>query len=148
MICQTGMKVYGEGEWQVNTHGTTRRRVWRKIHLGIDEATGDVVACEVTESGTHEEEELPGLLSGEPPPVNRLIHREYLAYSRSSSGQTLNDSLSSYPLIACDSHFVQEKITTICEVHKIGFYLTVSILSRTSLVSAVWRNWRPCRALL
>jgi hypothetical protein len=72
VIDATGLKVYGEGEWQVKTHGKTRRRVWRKIHLGIDEATGDVVACEVTESGTHEKEELPGLLDQVTDPIAQV----------------------------------------------------------------------------
>ncbi len=62
VVDPTGLKVYGEGEWQVRTHGKTRRRVWRKIHLGFDEATGDVVACEVTERNVHEKDVLPDLL--------------------------------------------------------------------------------------
>lgn len=58
----TGLKVHGEGEWCVRAHGKTRQRVWRKIHLGFDEATGEVVASEVTESTRHEKEQWPGLL--------------------------------------------------------------------------------------
>ena len=33
----TGIKVEGEGEWHARKHGGPKRRVWRKIHLGIDE---------------------------------------------------------------------------------------------------------------
>ncbi len=33
----TGIKVEGEGEWNARKHGGTKRRVWRKIHIGIDE---------------------------------------------------------------------------------------------------------------
>ena len=72
VVDATGLKVYGEGEWQVTTHGKTRRRVWRKIHLGIDEATGEIVACEVTDSGTRENEELPGLLDQVPDPLSQV----------------------------------------------------------------------------
>lgn len=72
VVDATGLKVYGEGEWQVKTHGKTRRRVWRKIHLGFDEATGDVVAEEVTESNTHEKEELPGLLDQVADPIAQV----------------------------------------------------------------------------
>jgi hypothetical protein len=72
VIDATGVKVYGEGEWQVKTHGKTRRRVWRKIHLGFDEATQDVVAEEVTESNTHEKEELPGLLDQVEDPIAQV----------------------------------------------------------------------------
>uniref|UniRef100_UPI000AF996D2 IS5 family transposase n=1 Tax=Pseudorhodobacter antarcticus TaxID=1077947 RepID=UPI000AF996D2 len=31
------IKVEGEGEWNARKHGGTKRRVWRKIHIGIDE---------------------------------------------------------------------------------------------------------------
>jgi hypothetical protein len=32
-------KVYGEGEWKVRQHGVGKRRIWRKPHLRVDEAT-------------------------------------------------------------------------------------------------------------
>ncbi len=32
-----GIKVEGEGEWNARKHGGPKRRVWRKIHIGIDE---------------------------------------------------------------------------------------------------------------
>ena len=46
LIDSTGIKVRGEGEWHARKHGGTRRRVWRKVHLGIDEATLKVRAVE------------------------------------------------------------------------------------------------------
>ena len=36
LIDSTGIKV--EGEWNARKHGGPKRRVWRKVHLGIDEA--------------------------------------------------------------------------------------------------------------
>jgi hypothetical protein len=36
LIESTGIKVEGEGEWNVRKHGGAKRRVWRKSHLGID----------------------------------------------------------------------------------------------------------------
>ncbi len=42
----TGIKVEGEGEWHARKHGGPKRRVWRKIHLGIDEETLEVRAVE------------------------------------------------------------------------------------------------------
>ena len=39
----TGMKGFGEGEWKVRQHGYTYRRTWRKVHLGVDEASGEIV---------------------------------------------------------------------------------------------------------
>jgi len=51
LIDSTGIKVEGEGEWHVRKHGGSKRRVWRKIHLGIDEETLEVRAVEIT--GSH-----------------------------------------------------------------------------------------------
>jgi len=47
-IDSTGIKVEGEGEWNARKHGGQKRRVWRKIHIGIDEQTLEVRALEVT----------------------------------------------------------------------------------------------------
>lgn len=50
LVDSTGIKVRGEGEWHARKHGGARRRVWRKVHLGIDEATMEVRAIEITDS--------------------------------------------------------------------------------------------------
>ena len=44
----TGMKVYGEGEWKVRKHGYSKRRTWRKVHVGICADTGQIVVSAVT----------------------------------------------------------------------------------------------------
>ncbi len=44
LIDSTGIKV--EGERHARKHGDSRRRVWRKIHLGIDLQTLEVRAVE------------------------------------------------------------------------------------------------------
>lgn len=44
LIDSTGIKVEGEGERHARKHGGPKRRVWRKIHLGIDEQTLEVRA--------------------------------------------------------------------------------------------------------
>ncbi len=46
----TGLKIYGEGEWKVRTHGASKRRTWRKLHLGIDSASGEIQAAALTEN--------------------------------------------------------------------------------------------------
>ena len=46
----TGLKVYGEGEWKVRIHGKSKRRTWRKFHIGIDPETQDILCCELTEN--------------------------------------------------------------------------------------------------
>ena len=41
VVDSTGLKVFGEGEWKVRQHGWSKRRLWRKLHLAVDEATGE-----------------------------------------------------------------------------------------------------------
>lgn len=48
VVDSTGLKVFGEGEWKVRQHGWVKRRTWRKLHLGVDEATGEIVAQVLT----------------------------------------------------------------------------------------------------
>ena len=48
VVDATGIKIYGEGEWKTRQHGTSKRRTWRKLHLAVDEQTGEILAAEVT----------------------------------------------------------------------------------------------------
>ena len=48
LIDSTGIKAEGEGEWNARKHAVSKRRVWRKIHIGIDEETLEVWAVEGT----------------------------------------------------------------------------------------------------
>ena len=50
-IDSTGLKLYGEGEWKVRKHGATKRRTWRKLHIGIDVNTQEIVCVELTTNG-------------------------------------------------------------------------------------------------
>jgi IS5 family transposase len=63
VVDSTGVKVFGEGEWKVRQHGYTYRRTWRKGHLGIDEASGEIVAAVVTTNNAHDSQVLPDLLA-------------------------------------------------------------------------------------
>ena len=48
LVDSTGLKLCGAGEWLVEKHGTQRRRAWRKLHLGVDAKTGQIVAAALT----------------------------------------------------------------------------------------------------
>lgn len=50
LVDSTGIKVEGEGEWNARKHGGSKRRVWRKIHVGIDEKSLEIRAAEFTTS--------------------------------------------------------------------------------------------------
>ena len=62
VLDSTGLKVYGEGEWKVRQHGYSKRRTWRKLHLGVDEATGEIEAELLTGAGVDDAEAAAGLL--------------------------------------------------------------------------------------
>ncbi|MDD7972735.1 IS5 family transposase [Roseinatronobacter sp. HJB301] len=50
VVDSTGLKIFGEGEWLENKHKTkARRKAWRKLHLGSDLASGDLVCSDLTE---------------------------------------------------------------------------------------------------
>jgi hypothetical protein len=53
LIDSTGIKVEGEGECHARKHGGPKRRVWRKIHLGIDEETLEVRAVHCPAGDLH-----------------------------------------------------------------------------------------------
>ena len=63
LIDSTGIMAEGEGEWNARKHGGPMRRIWRKIHIGIDEKTLEVRAVEVTTSNVGDAPMLPELLS-------------------------------------------------------------------------------------
>jgi IS5 family transposase len=62
VVDSTGVKVYGEGEWKVRQHGWSRRRTWRKLHIGVDEATHEFVAVVVSTNDFKDSQLLPDLL--------------------------------------------------------------------------------------
>jgi hypothetical protein len=62
LLDSTGLKVFGEGEWKVKKHGQGKRRLWKKIHLSVDEATGEVLAVLVTQAEAAEGAQLPELV--------------------------------------------------------------------------------------
>jgi len=68
----TGMKVYGEGEWKVRKHGYTKRRTWRKLHLGVDESTGYIYASLLTENSADDAAQVPDLLEQIQEPIERF----------------------------------------------------------------------------
>lgn len=63
VVDSTGIKVYGEGEWKQRKHGKSKRRTWLKLHLAIDEATGEILAAEVTPNSVSDSEVFDDLLN-------------------------------------------------------------------------------------
>jgi hypothetical protein len=58
----TGLKIYGEGEWKVRMHGVSKRRTWRKLHVGANPEDGEIQAVLLTENSVSDDEAVGGLL--------------------------------------------------------------------------------------
>jgi len=48
LVDSTGLKLCGPGEWLVEKHAAKVRRSWRKLHIGVDADTGEIIAAELT----------------------------------------------------------------------------------------------------
>ena len=69
--------------------GQGRRRAWRKLHLGVDDTTKEIVAVEVTRSRVHDSSVLPGLLSQIPGRIGQVSGDG--AYDTSACYQSILD---------------------------------------------------------
>jgi len=58
----TGLKIYGEGEWKVRMHGVSKRRTWRKLHVGANPADGEIQAVLLTENNISDDQAVKELL--------------------------------------------------------------------------------------
>jgi IS5 family transposase len=63
VVDATGFKVFGEGEWKVRQHGWSKHRTWRKLHLGVNAANGEIVAALVSQRHVHDKDGLDALLA-------------------------------------------------------------------------------------
>ena len=59
----TGLKVYGEGEWKVRKHGYSKRRTWRKVHVGMCVETGQVVVSAITSNDVSDDEAMLAMMA-------------------------------------------------------------------------------------
>lgn len=72
VVDSTGLKIFGEGEWKVRQHGHDKRRTWRKLHLGIDEQTQEIVAAVLTTNDIKDNNVLEDLLEQVEEPINQV----------------------------------------------------------------------------
>ena len=72
VIDSTGLKVYGEGEWQVRTHGKGKRRTWLKLHLSMDASTHWITASSLTDKDLLDRNAMAGLLEQTAAEVERV----------------------------------------------------------------------------
>jgi hypothetical protein len=69
LVDSTGLKLCGTGEWMVEKHGAKTRRSWRKLHIGLDADTGQIVAVALTTKEVDDGAEVGPLLDQVAGPV-------------------------------------------------------------------------------
>jgi len=62
LVDSTGLKLCGTGEWLVEEHGAKTRRSWRKLHIGMNAETGQIVAATLTTKDVDDGAEVGALL--------------------------------------------------------------------------------------
>lgn len=72
VVDSTGFKVYGEGEWKVRQHGWCKHRTWRKLHIGVDESSGEILCAMGTGNHMADKQVLPGLLDEVEVPLDQV----------------------------------------------------------------------------
>ena len=61
-------------KWLQNKHETkAKRKSWRKLHLGLDLTTGDIICSDLTLDDVDDPTALPGLLDQIEDPVSRFL---------------------------------------------------------------------------
>jgi hypothetical protein len=73
LVDSTGLRLCGPGEWLVEKHGTRRRRSWRKLHIGVDAETGQILASELTTSDVDDGSQVEPLLDQITAPLASFI---------------------------------------------------------------------------
>ena len=69
LVDSTGLKLCGAGEWLAEKHGTSKRRSWRKLHIGMDAGTGRIVAAVLTDKDADDGSQVGPLLDQVAAPV-------------------------------------------------------------------------------
>jgi hypothetical protein len=74
VVDSTGLKVFGEGEWLENKHKTkAKRKRWRKLHLGLDLVSGEIVCSDLTVDDIGDPTALTDLLAQIEIPIAKFI---------------------------------------------------------------------------
>lgn len=74
VVDSTGLKIFGGGEWLQKKHKIkAARRRWRKLHLGLDLATGKIICADLTLDTVGDATALAGLLDQIDEPVSHFL---------------------------------------------------------------------------
>ena len=74
VVDSTGLKIFGEGDWLEEKHKTKgKRKSWRKLHLGLDLVSGEIVCSDLTTDCIGDPTALPDLLDQIDGPVDLFL---------------------------------------------------------------------------
>jgi hypothetical protein len=73
LVDSTGLRLCGPGEWLIEKHGTPRRRSWRKLHIGVNAETGQILASELTTHDVDDDSQVEPLLDQIAAPLASFI---------------------------------------------------------------------------
>jgi IS5 family transposase len=62
VIDSSGLKIFGEGEWKVRQHSWSKHRMWKKLHLGVDEKSQLIVSAILTGNDSGDDKKLGDVL--------------------------------------------------------------------------------------
>ena len=73
-VDSTGLKIFGEGDWLEEKHKKkAKRKRWRKLHLGLDLVSGEIVCSDLTTDDVGDPTALPNLLDQVDGPVDLFL---------------------------------------------------------------------------
>ena len=61
IVDASGVKIYGAGQWQETKHGFQKRRIWRRLHIALDEKH-QLIAATMTTIHEGDSSQVPDLL--------------------------------------------------------------------------------------
>ena len=135
LVDSTGIKMLGEGEWKTKKQGADYRRQWRKVHLGIDAATLEIRAMEVTDNSIGDAPMLPNRLG-------QISTEEQIA---SVSGDGAYDTKGCHKAIAlrqADAIIPIRKNAKPWKLNRLGAAARNEILRATRrLGRTIWKKW-------
>jgi hypothetical protein len=73
LVDSTDLRLCGSGEWLIEKHGTPRRRSWRKLHIGVNAETGQILASELTTHDVDDDSQVEPLLDQIAAPLASFI---------------------------------------------------------------------------
>jgi len=68
----SGLKIFGEGEWKVRSHGKSKRHTWRKLHVAVDLHSGEIQAAALTTNSVSHSQMVASMLAQIEQPIERF----------------------------------------------------------------------------